>query len=465
MAKSISFVTTFVLMKLLTPDDFGIVALCFVFIGILRMFSDLNLGQAIIVLDEDFSRLSASAFTIVFVLDILIFCLLAGGAYPIALYYDNDALVSVMIILSLTLVMESLSVVPKAIMQKELRFAYLALPELVASVTFSIVAVTLALRGFSYWSLVIANVSSTFVVMGCSFLLSRWRPRFAYDKIAARKLLDFAKDLLGAGVASAFFYNIDKAVIGKMMDVEQVGIYSIASRIGNFFIVSVGYNISRVLYPVFARMKSEGQSLASAYLFTFKYWVTVSFWSFLFLFITADPFQRVLYQSKWEAAVVPIKILAAYGSFRCVSATNGDLFKVLLRPNLVRNFWTAKAIMVGVLVIPICKYWGLIGVCTLFTTAFFLSWAYECVIICRLLVIPIFHLWRSIRWGTVSLLACLMLGELTGRSIENDTQVLAINLVISLVAFPTLFFVLEPNALSDAVGMFRMTRRRTPPLQ
>jgi len=362
---ALGFLTTLILAKLLTPEDFGLVAVAGMVIEALRIFKDLGLGQALIYRQGDIERASHTMFFMVVGLNICIF-LCAVIVSPLAgRFFNNSTVVPIIAIMASSLIWTSLRAVPDALINKELSFKKMVVPDMVPLGVGSIVGIAMAYQGFGVWSLVVRSLVVSIGGMALIWPYTSYRPAFQFDRMIAHDLLKYGRHIIGSSVVMVAVYNIDKFFISKFVGVGALGAYAMASTIANLPISQFGHIVCKLMFPVFSKMNKEVSVLRESFLKTIRYTACITFPMAIGIAVYGPDAIGALYGDKWSAACIPLQILAIYGLFRSQSVVIYEMFKATGRPDLMQLYVVIRLVLIGALGIPAVIFYGLVGICGL----------------------------------------------------------------------------------------------------
>ncbi|MFH1858294.1 MAG: lipopolysaccharide biosynthesis protein [Candidatus Omnitrophota bacterium] len=360
--RAISFVTTVILARLLSPADFGLFALAFVMIDGFGLFKSLGFDSALLRRKTEVEEAADTAFFLIpvfgFVLFILLFLLAPYGAS----FLSNPQVTPVVRALSFIFVLSCLAQVPAILVQKQLHFWKKAVPELASSVVYSVAAVVFAVLGFGVWSLVYAYLIKTFLYMVMIWRFAAWRPRFRFHAGIAKEMFHFGKFVFLGSLLVFLRNNLDNILIGKFLGVSALGFYAIAFNLATFLSHYVAGRMHAVLFPVFSRIQEDTEMLKRAFLKSFKMISLMAIPFGLFLFAAAPTFLSVVYGERWLPAGSVLRILACAGILKALIGPMGPVFLAQGRSRI--DFWVS-AVQTGVfflLVVPAALFLGLSGV-------------------------------------------------------------------------------------------------------
>jgi hypothetical protein len=204
--QGLQFAISIVLARLLTPEDFGLIGMIVVFIGIANLFSDLGLGSALIQMKSLEEKHLSSVYWLNLGVGFLLTVMFMIIAPLIANFYDEPQLESMVRYISVVFFIGAMSIVQKNLFFRSMRFKMLSVVEILAILIAGIIAISLAFSGFGVWSLVAQLVSFTALTTAFLWILSNWRPRFLIELQAIRELWPFSSNLLGAQILNGYLY-------------------------------------------------------------------------------------------------------------------------------------------------------------------------------------------------------------------------------------------------------------------
>lgn len=305
---------TLILARLLTPDDFGLIALLVVFTSLGSLLTDAGFGSALIQRRE----IDADDETTVFIFNLGAGVVMAGllwlGAGAIGRYFSQSELAALTRVAAFAIPLGALGAVPDALLTKRLNFLSRTQAQLIASFGSGSLAVFLAWRGFGAWSLVWQGIAAS-VLRSCSlWFFSGWRPCGIFRVASFRSLFGFGGYTLLGNLLYAISGRLQSAIIGKLFDARSLGYYTLAQSVPDAPMSLMGALLGRLGLPVFSTMSDHPDKLRDA--------LRVSLRLSMFLFIpcmfgialVARPLVVTLYGDKWSPAVPAVSLLAIASS-------------------------------------------------------------------------------------------------------------------------------------------------------
>ncbi len=286
---------TALLARLLTPNDFGLLAMVFVFTNLVMIFRDFGLTAALIQRKGLTEEHLSSSFWINVLTGLLLALLLVVLAPAIAYFYGEDRLTTIIMVLASTFFISSFGIVQVALFTKELNFKPLAIVEILAVAISGIAAVVLAFSGFGVWSLVWYQVISSFVTVFFLWNFSSWRPKLLFRWQRVKELLGFGLNLTGFNLVNYFGRNLDNLLIGKFLGVNPLGFYNLAYRLLLFPLQNISSVTGRVMFPSFSAIQDDKSKVRYAYIKTTRYIATVTFPLMVGFLVVAPQFVIVIF--------------------------------------------------------------------------------------------------------------------------------------------------------------------------
>jgi PST family polysaccharide transporter len=366
LGKLLVLASTVILARVLTPDDFGIVALALLFITYVEIASDLGVAQALIYLPRTQERTDA-ALTIAMLFSTFLVLIGLLSAPAVAAFFGQPEIASMFRVLSLSLLVAGTGQVPDALLRKELRFRQRVKADIARSTANGVTAIALALAGFGPWAIVIGYLTAGVVWSSVLWIMVDYRPGRGFWRVwrvrweVARPLLSYGVPAAANGVLLSLVFDVDYLIVGRRLGAEALGYYALAFRIPEMVIINVFYVLSAVAFPVLSRTSHDLPRLRRGYLRTVRLQTVYGVGAGVGMAVVAPFLVMVLFGSKWIPSIVPLEALALYAAFRSLGIGAVDVYKALGRPGLaVVLSFVRLAVLVPALVLA--TTWGINGV-------------------------------------------------------------------------------------------------------
>jgi len=359
--------TTMVLARLLEPSDFGLVGMAMVMIGFVAMFKDLGTAAAVIQRKELTDQLLATVFWVN-----VVFGLVAMGGLILlaplaATFYRETRVVPLLTMLATVFVISGLSIVHKALLERNLAFQKLARVEIIAVLSSSIVGIVAALWGYGAWSLVYQVLTFNVVMTVMLWVACDWKPALHFNWGEVKSVSAFSLNLVGFNIVNYFARNVDKLLIGRYLGAQNLGYYDLAYRILLFPLLNISQVLGRVMFPIFSRVQDQIATFRRSYLTLVSAIAMVSFPLMLGLMALSGPFVLTVFGEKWRPVILLLVILAPVGLMQSIGTTVGTIYQAKGRTDWMLR-WGIGAGFLIVLALVIGLRWGIIGVAGAYAT-------------------------------------------------------------------------------------------------
>lgn len=320
-SKLVAVATTIVLARLLSPDDFGIVAIAIVLVTALNVLSDFGLVATLILRQELDRRAQGTILTLMVALSVALGGVLALTAPYLADFFAEPRLASVLIVLSPGVVISAWAWFYEALLQRELefkrRFGAIALQSAATALT----AVSLALAGAGVWSLVAGQLVGLAVFAGVLMALAPYRVPLCFDRHSALDCLHTGRGFVVQHGAAFTTQNLDYLVVGRFLGIAQTGFYSMAYRLSELPYWAIADPVARVTFPGFAQMRHRREDVTGAYLTGLRLVAFVACPFGALLSAVADPFTRAVLGPDWVGMIGALSVLGAWAALRPIQGT------------------------------------------------------------------------------------------------------------------------------------------------
>jgi lipopolysaccharide exporter len=332
--RSAGLVSTMILARVLTPADFGLVAMSSLVAGLLEVLLELGTWQLLLRMVDADRKAYDTAWTITLIQSILLAVIVYFAAYPAAFYFHEPRLTAVMQILAAGGLIRGFSNIGVIMFRRDLDFRSDFLVGFYSKVVVVVPTIILALTFRSYWALVAGNIIGAALAVMVSYLMHPFRPRLHLARW--REFTAFAIWITPASIANYLNQKADVFIVGYVANTAQLGAYNVASELSRMATAEITIPMARALYPNYAKLKDNLEELTSAFLVVLR---TVGIISFSFGFgiaAVADDVVHVVLGSQWGFAVPLIEWLGIFGTFAAIQSTvAGHILIVLHRERTV----------------------------------------------------------------------------------------------------------------------------------
>jgi teichuronic acid exporter len=351
--QAITWAITLVVIRILDPVDYGVMAVAAVFVSLLASVAELGLGASLVQAqqldDEETAQVAGAAL----LLNVGCALLIVAASPLIGWAFGDPRIGLVASASSATLVLNAISTVPEALLYREMRFKRLALIDVAAAAAGSVATLAFALAGWGVWALVAGPISGTAMRTLGLLVLSRWCwPRFARRGIARH--LRFGGALTAGRLAWQTAQQCDVLVGGRFLPEASLGLYTVATHLARMPMSKVMSVVNQVAFPAVARMQDDPQLLASRLVDAAALLMIVTVPLLWGLSSVAPEFTVVVLGAEWSGAALPLQLASLAVPVQLLSnvlstaLTGFGRADVELRNMLTALLATVVAVFVGV---------------------------------------------------------------------------------------------------------------------
>jgi O-antigen/teichoic acid export membrane protein len=313
----VSWASTIVVARLLSPNDYGLVGMAALYLGLVALVSEFGIGSAIVTLRDLTDDAIAQLNSVSLIVGTTIFAISIVAAQPLALFFRTPALVPVVLTLSISFIVGAFKSVPNAILQRDFKFRTLAAIDATKALVGALLAVILALLGFHYWALVLSEVIG--VALATIVTIVKSPRRFAVPRAATiARAITYSRQVLVGRISWFVYSNSDFLVAGRMLGQAALGAYDFAWTLTNIPVEKLTSLVSNVTPTVFASVQHDRPALERAVLSLTEGIATIAFPVSIGLALVSADLVLGVFGEKWAHAVVPLELLGIYTAMRSV---------------------------------------------------------------------------------------------------------------------------------------------------
>lgn len=329
------FVVGIILARLLIPEDYGLIGVLAIFIGITGVFVDSGFKTSIIR-SQDLAEIDCS--TIFFVnlfVSVIAASLLFASSNFIAVYFKKPELVNVTRVCALIPLINGFGLVQSSLLFKNLQFKRNAKISITSNVISGVVAIFLAFKGFSYWALVWKTILAAGIYNSLLWISSSWKPKFIFSIPILKKHFRFSSRLLITNILATIFDNIYSFVFGKFFSFKDLGYFTRGKGFVDLATKTISGATQKVNTSLLAASGKGDEYKVNAYTRLLRATTLLIFPVTAFLVATAEPMILTLIGEKWLPAIPYLRILAIAGMLYPMLNSISALFEVLGRSDII----------------------------------------------------------------------------------------------------------------------------------
>lgn len=446
LSQAVTWLSTIVVARILTPADYGLMALAGIYIGFAEYVNEFGIGTAIIQRKDLENQDIRGIYTISILLGLAMTLLTFLLAPAVAAYFKEDRLVGIIQFLSPTFLVNAAKSVQRNLMIREMKFTELAKMDGGSRIITSLGALGLAMSGFGVWTLAAQYLLQNIIVFVWSFAYERRLPGKVVNLGRLKEMLVFGAGVTGTNILYCINRNVDQFIVGTLLGKITLGNYSFAQIFADKPFEKLLSIFNQVFFPVFSRIQDDPQKIKNYFISIMEKELFILTPIFLMIILTARDLVYVVLGAKWEQMILPLQLFAIIAVFKYLENRINIVYRSRgkSRPQLIFT-----ALVVAVMSVALYaggKYAGLNGVLA--------AWgvAYPLIVIGYL---NSFLLFIDISWKTLLTLFLVPLAS---------TVTLAVPILITAPLFlaPSIYsliFKIIVCLISYAVIMLLMNRR------
>lgn len=358
----INFIIGLIIARLLSPKEYGIIAMLSIFMAISQSIIDSGFSNALVrKLDRSESDYSTSFYFNV-ILGFIMYGVLFFSAPLIAQFYNTPELESITKIVGITLVLGSCAIVQQAILTIKVDFKTQMKISLISAILSGLIGIIMAFNDYGVWALVGQMVSVAFFRTLLLWTIVKWIPKSGFSKHSFQHLFGYGSKLLFAGILETIYRNLYTIIIGKFFQSNALGLYSRGEQIASYPSNNITGVIQRVTFPILSQIQNDETQLKNAFTQIIKTTCFIVFPLMMFLIIVAKPLVLIILTEKWIGCVEIIQILSISFMWYPVHILNLNVLQIAGRSDLFLKIEFIKKI-IGLIVLFATIPFGIIMMC------------------------------------------------------------------------------------------------------
>jgi PST family polysaccharide transporter len=415
-----------VLARLLTPADWGVVALANLVFGVVLLFFDVGTTTALIQTPERTDDVADYVFYFNLSLGIFWYIVIWLISPMCGAFFGDDLLPGVLRVMALFLLITPVASVHHTLLTKQLRFKTKFYIEFYSILIGSGTSTILALAGWHVWSLVFGGIATQLCLALFAWTSVPWRPRrpsSLYRSNVARRLARFGSAVSLQACLVWLVNTVDNLLVGRWLKARELGLYELGFRVGTWPATQITITCSNMFFPIFSRIQNDSAALRHAYLraihivslLTVPFGVGIATTCSLFVPLYLGP--------QWVASVPVIQFVSVYGTLASIGGLMTPLCNALGRPEVVVKYLTFSALTaVPAYILAVPHGIGWVAFTHLFLAC--LRFPLDVMIPSSLLRLPYRDLWNAVR---VQVIGSLLMGIIVAILSDVTTRLGSLN--------------------------------------
>ena len=344
-AKLLVFISTAILARLLTKEDFGLAGYALLALTFIDFIEGLGIRQALIYYDEDDERTNTGFWLGLLVGGILFIAAWFIVAPAAGWFFKDPQAVPITRALAFSMPLSALTLVHQALLEKKMDFKRQVFPDLANSIGKGAISISFAFLGFGAWSLIYGQLAGGIATVLAFWAVIRWRPAFRLSREYIRPLMTYGTQIIYNDALGTLLANLDYLLIGRLLGSAALGVYTLAFRIPELLIKQFSGILGKVIFPAYAAMRHTENGLKNGFLLTLQYVNMMTVPMGLGLALIAKPTILVFFGEKWLEGTQALIAISIYSLLRAMVFNVGDVYKALGRPDILVKIHIGQAVV------------------------------------------------------------------------------------------------------------------------
>lgn len=348
----INIAITAILARLLTPADFGIIAIATVLIVFFDTISDSGIGPAIIqnktLTRDDLSCYFSLTLYIGGLLSVIFFLVSSW----ISKFYGDNLLCPILQIMSVAIFFRFANIVPNALLQRNKRFRFIAIRTVSIQAGCGLGAIGCAYYGAGAYSLLIPPVFSAILLFIVSYMEITVPFTFRIRIKSVNKILSYSLFHFSFSFINYFSRNLDKLVVGKVFGTSTLGYYEKSYKLMMLPVGNITNVISPAIQPIFSEYQNDRKWLYEKSMKIFELLAFIGFPLSVLLFFCSKEIILIVFGEQWHGAIEPFRILSLSVGFQMIYSPQGAFFQSAnaVKPMFYNGLFTAFLNILGLVI-------------------------------------------------------------------------------------------------------------------
>jgi O-antigen/teichoic acid export membrane protein len=452
------------LARLLTPDDFALLAIAQIFVTFSITLGEFGFGTALIQWQGEIEPAANVAFVFNLLLSLAMALILFFAAPIVALFYEAPAVTWVVRAMAVNVLLTAGGVVAGSLLERRLDFRRRTVADMASQLVYVFVAVPLAWAGQGVWSLVAGTVLSTAVRSLILWREAKFTPRWRFDREVSRRLFKFGLQVVLIFLLLFAINKLDLLYLGKITTLREVGYYSMALGIVTLTVDLITSLAARVLFPAFSQWQDNLPQVGRAYLHATRLTSYATF-PLIFGIMAVAPAGIVsVYGVQWEPVVALARILCFFALFRAMGRLTGNVLTATGRPDLTTRLAIIRLVFLVAALLSLGILWQTPGVAWAVSLATAASTLWSLWITHRYLSISTSRYWSTIRSQLTAAVVMAVVVTLIGQRLPLTLLALVGLVLVGLFCYAGLLLLIDrARVLRDIEELWRLVRERMRP--
>lgn len=452
--QGIQFLLQILMARILSPQDYGTIAMLAIFVAISQSFIDSGFSNALIRKVDRTEKDYATVFYFNIVVGILFYFILFFASPFIADFYNTPILKPLTKVIALNLFFNSMCVVQQARLTIQLNFKTQAVVSLISVMISGVVGLWMAYSGFGVWALAVQSVLQAILRMILFWILAKWHPIEKFSKESFQEMFNYGSKLLASGLLDTIYKNVYTIIIGKVFSSALLGYYSRAEQFAQFPSSNLTGILQRVTFPVLSTIQNEENRLRNNYRKFLKLSAFIIFPLMVGLTAVSDPFIRLILTDKWAGIIPLLQVISIAYMWYPIHAINLNLLQVKGRSDLFLRLEILKKVNTTIMLLLTVPL-GVMAICVGMIINSLVALIINTYYTGKLIDVGFFKQMLDLLPILLNCATMYVVINLTTCYLSNDILKLIIGILSGVVWYISVAYIFRSSNLNELLSIFK----------
>lgn len=454
-SQAITWVFTILIARILSPEDYGLIAMASIYIGFAESLNEFGVGAAVVQKKDITEEEIRSTYLISIGMGVSLTLISVLIAPFLAEFFREPRLTAIMYALSATFVISAVKNIQQSVMNRHMRFKDIARIEVICKVTTSIISYLCALYGAGVWTLVIAFLLYNTVQAAMYASCERQRPGKISDIVAIKEIFHFGLQVMLARIVTILSQRTDMLIISKLINAEVLGVYSLSMSLANKPLDKILSILNQVLLPVFSKAQHDNLRFRQYFAKTFELELLIMLPIYVLIIVAAGPLVTAVLGTKWFGTVLPLKMFGVAGIFMYFASFCSMVVTSIGRPRMHLFYSLSLYLCMVFSMLILVHFYGFLGILLSWVAVYPLVTTIYLIIVIRMIELPFKIFFRCFR--TPLLVSGTMGFFLAGVSLVSmhPWLLLACMICIAAISYIAALLIFDRPKALEIFGMIR----------
>lgn len=444
----IQFILTIILARLLSPDDYGIIAMPTIFLAFAQVLIDSGFANALIRKPDLSEKDLSTAFYFNILVGFVCYVILFLSSPLIADFFKTPILSKLLKVTALVIFINSLGIVQQALMTKRMDFKTQAVISAISTFASGAIGVWMAYSEYGVWSLVFQQVSAAAIRVMLLWICGHWKPLKIWSNESFHYLWSFGNKVVIIGFLDTIYNNIYSFVIGKLYNAKDLGNYTRAQQFADLPINNLSGIIQRVTLPLLSEIQDDNIRLSPIYLRLIRMTALLIIPLMLGLAAMANPLIVALLGEEWIGCVLLFQILCIARIWTPFNSINGNLLQVKGRTDLQLKLEIVKKIVITI-VLACTIFGGVVSLVSGFAICTLIAFIINTYYTKRMIGVSFFKQIKAIMPSLIISLIMALVLLLVNSYVDNIYAQLIIDICLGCIIYFGLSYLFERETMKE----------------